>query len=208
MDTPRLRSGGAGRSFSRQLLRDRADVVAPALLGSILAGGDGQLGIVVEVEAYGGADDPASHAYRGRTARNATMFGRAGLLYVYRSYGVHWCANVVTGDEGEAGAVLIRALLPRGGVEAMRRGRWKDGRVGRDADLCSGPGRLTQAMGIDGTHDGTDLCDPLSPVTLHEGQRNHAIDLALVRTPRIGISKANDKLWRFVLPRRSQNLLQ
>lgn len=208
MDFRKPSYGDAGSGFSRQLLRDRAEVVAPTLLGSILAGPDGRTGLIVDVEAYGGADDPASHAYRGRTARNATMFGRAGLLYVYRSYGIHWCANVVTGDEGEAGAVLIRALLALEGVEAMRRGRWKEGRVGRDADLCSGPGRLTQAMGIDGTHNGADLCDPSSPVTLHPAEKNFVEGVSLVTTPRVGITRATDRLWRFVLPQPPKNLLQ
>jgi DNA-3-methyladenine glycosylase len=122
--------------------------VAPRLLGLVVVHG-GRAGRVVEVEAYRGTEDPASHASRGRTPRNATMFGRAGLLYVYFSYGTHWCANVVCGEEGVAGAVLLRALEPVAGVEAMRapRGaRRHDGRPPPDADLCRGPGNLTRAL--------------------------------------------------------------
>lgn len=208
MDRPKREPGEPGCSFPRRLLLGRAEVAAPALLGAILARSDGRRGMIVEVEAYGGADDAASHAYRGRTGRNATMFARAGLLYVYRSYGVHWCANVVTGEAGEAGAVLIRALLAIGGVDAMRRGRWGEARQGRAADLCSGPGRLTQAMGIDLTCDGIDLCDPMSQLRLLEGRYSPTVDPSVIATPRIGISKATDKRWRFVLPQPSRNLLQ
>lgn len=208
MNLPKPRSGGAGRGFSARRLSGRAEVVAPALLGAVLARSDGRRGMIVEVEAYGGSDDPASHAYRGRTARNATMFGSAGLLYVYRSYGVHWCANVVTGAAGEAGAVLIRALQPISGVDAMRRGRWMQGPQGKDSQLCSGPGRLTQAMGIDVTFDGTDLCDPSSPLRLLEGVDPQIAATPPIVTPRVGISKATEKLWRFALPQEARNLLQ
>jgi len=208
VDLPKRRSAGPGRSFPRHLLLGRPEVAAPALLGATLARSDGRRGVIVEVEAYGGADDPASHAYRGRTARNATMYGRAGLLYVYRSYGVHWCANVVTGEAGEAAAVLIRALQPLEGVEAMRQRRWGEGRQGRDADLCSGPGRLTQAMGIDFSYDGTDLCAATSPLRLLEGDDNFEAGPSPIATPRIGISRAIEKRWRFVLPQPSRNLLQ
>jgi DNA-3-methyladenine glycosylase len=109
---------------------------------------------LVEVEAYAGADDPASHGYRGPTPRTMTMFGPAGHLYVYFTYGMHWCMNVVAGEEGVASAVLLRGGAPITGIETMRRRRVK---ARRDTDLCSGPARMTQALGISGAHDGTDL---------------------------------------------------
>ena len=109
---------------------------------------------VVEVEAYAGAEDPGSHGYRGPTRRNATMFGPPGFLYVYFTYGMHWCCNVVSGERGAANAVLLRAGEPVMGVDAMRLHRPK---ARRDSDLCSGPARLTQALGIVGDDDGTDL---------------------------------------------------
>lgn len=145
--------------------------------------------VIEEVEAYGGADDPASHAYRGRTARNASMFGPAGTLYVYRSYGVHWCANVVTGTEGTGEAVLIRGGRVVEGMELVL------ARRGRRDHLTDGPGKLTQALGITGDHDGTSVL--AGPVRLEEGP---APDPALVsRTPRIGISREAERPWRFVV---------
>ena len=110
---------------------------------------------LVEVEAYCGALDPGSHAYRGMTPRNATMFGRAGGLYVYFTYGMHWCANAVCGDEGVGLAVLLRAAAPLTGLEEMRRCRGP--RITRDRDLCNGPAKLCQAFGLDRAHDGADL---------------------------------------------------
>ncbi len=157
-----------GRSFYG---RDSL-VVAPALLNKVLvrrlADGSRLAGRIVEVEAYRGADDPASHAYRGPTARNATMFGDPGHLYVYFTYGMHYCANVVCrpGRPGSPGAVLLRALAPLEGLEAMRRlrlaarrgARSGDGTATlRDAELCSGPAKLCEALGIDRSLDGADL---------------------------------------------------
>ena len=200
--------------FRATELAGPVEVVAPRLLGATLMRSDGRAGVIIEVEAYGGADDPASHAFRGRRARNATMFGPAGRLYVYRSYGVHWCANVVTGADGEPAAVLIRALRPTRGVAAMRAARWGDSPRGALKDLCSGPGRLTQAFGIDGAFDGVDLCDPLGDLRLlHEDAPDLLLQDPLavqdpVATPRIGISKATDRLWRFVVPQPRADLLR
>lgn len=161
-------------------------VAAPLLLGWTLLH-DGVGGRIVEVEAYR-HDDPASHAFRGRTARNASMFGPAGRLYVYRSYGVHWCANLVCGPEDVATAVLLRALAPTHGLDAMRRRRGVDD----ERLLCSGPGRLTQALAIDQSHDGADL--GATPFSLIPPDGPVEVDA----TPRIGITRAAELPWRFV----------
>lgn len=180
--------------IDRAMLAAPATEVAPQLIGSVIVAGR-RSGRIVEVEAYMGADDPASHAFRGRTERNSTMFGRAGRLYVYFTYGMHWCANVVTGDEGEANAVLIRALAPLTGIDDMYDVRT---RARTDRDLCSGPAKLTQALGIDGTADGVDLCDPASPVQLiDDGWRSTSGELAT--GSRIGISAATERPWRWYL---------
>jgi DNA-3-methyladenine glycosylase len=149
---------------------------------------DGVGGVVVETEAYA-ADDPASHSFVGRTARNATMFGPPGILYVYRSYGIHWCANIVCCEEGVGAAVLLRALEPTSGINLMRSRRGvEDPRL-----LCSGPGRLTEALGISNLHDGLELDAP--PFEL----RPHATDVEVVTGPRIGISRAGERPWRYSL---------
>jgi DNA-3-methyladenine glycosylase len=161
--------------------------VAPELIGcSLLVDGVG--GRIVEVEAYD-AEDPAGHGYRGPTARNRVMFGPAGHAYVYRSYGIHWCLNLVCGPAGSAEAVLVRALEPTHGLGAMR------ARRGFDAErlLCSGPGRLCQALGVTGEHDGSPLDRP--PFELRTA--NEAAQLA--RGPRIGITRAADRPWRYGL---------
>ena len=142
-----------GRPLPRGFFRRPPVEVAPELLGKVLRVGRRSVRLV-EVEAYAGAEDPGSHAQRGRTDRNAAMFGPPGHLYVYFTYGMHWCANVVCGETGDAGAVLLRAGAPLRGVGAMRRDRPA---ARTDAQLCSGPARLCQALGIDGTFDGRDL---------------------------------------------------
>jgi DNA-3-methyladenine glycosylase len=144
--------------------------------------------VINEVEAYGGTEDSASHAYRGRTARNASMFREPGTLYVYRSYGVHWCANIVTGPEGEASAVLLRGGAPTVGVGAMERRR------GRSDHLSDGPGKVCAALGITGDHDGTSVID--GPVRLIRGvpPEGTTIDSG----PRVGITTAINRPWRFV----------
>lgn len=159
---------------------------AASLIGWTLSV-DGVGGRIVEVEAYA-EDDPASHAYRGRTTRNATMFGPAGRVYVYRSYGIHWCANVTCGPDDRAEAVLLRALEPTVGLGRMRERRG----VADPRLLCSGPGRLTQALGIDGAHDGADVSRPPFALTPPDGP------VAVSTTRRIGISKAVELPWRFV----------
>lgn len=186
-------------SFAREDLTGDSTVVARRLLNALISvtGSDGgtRVGRIVEVEAYRGERDPASHAYRGRTARNATMFGRPGLLYVYRSYGIHWCANVVAGTDGVAEAVLVRALEPLEGIEEMRLAR---PRITRDLDLANGPGKLCAAFGITGDDDGTDLCEPTSRVTL----RRDEVDPPArpTRTTRVGITRAVGHRWRFLVP--------
>jgi DNA-3-methyladenine glycosylase len=147
-----------GHALARRFYAGDSREVAPRLLNKVFVHDDPDVGIVavriVEVEAYAGADDAGSHGYRGRTPRTETMFGPAGHLYVYFTYGMHWCANVVTGEEGVCSAVLLRAGAPLAGIDAMRERRPA---ARRDRDLCSGPARMTQALGIDRGFDGTDL---------------------------------------------------
>ena len=172
-------------------LEGHSSEVAPRLLGSILHGPNGS-GRIVEVEAYGGADDPASHGHNGVTERTKTVFGPTGYLYVYLIYGMYNCANVVTGPEDEGHAVLIRALEPIEVTDAMRTARPK---ARKDVDVANGPGKLCQALGIDRSHDGLDLLAKGSLVRLEIGAPVDASDV--VATTRIGISKAVDKPWRF-----------
>ncbi len=159
--------------------------VATELVGAELYV-DGVGGVIVEVEAYDHGD-PAAHGYRGRTERNASMFGPPGHAYVYRSYGVHWCLNFVCEEEGVASAVLVRALEPLAGLETMRVRRGLES----PRLLAAGPGRLCQALGLTREHDGLPLDEP--PFEL----RPRAGEVEFVAGPRIGISKAADRPWRY-----------
>jgi DNA-3-methyladenine glycosylase len=174
-----------------RLLAGSPEDAAPRLLGSFLVsevGGRLVRARVTEVEAYKGDDDPASHAFRGRTRRNGSMFERPGTLYVYRSYGVHWCGNVAAGPEGVGWGILFRGgeIIDGVGVARSRRGR--------DDALANGPGKLTQALGIDHSHDGTYLLDEASAIRIEGGSS----PVMVMATPRIGISAAKERPWRFV----------
>lgn len=174
-----------------ELLRNDVVTVAEQLLGWSLVselGGTRTAVTITETEAYAGEADPASHAFRGPTERNRSMFGPAGLLYVYRSYGIHWCMNIVVGAVGLPHAVLLRGGIPSAGTAVMRERR------GRGDHLTDGPGKLCQALGVTGEHDGHDI--RLLPLRLEAGPGIG--EMAVRRTPRVGISKATDRLWRFL----------
>ena len=185
---PRRR--GVPRAFYARDPRE----VAPELLGKVLVHG-GREARLVEVEAYCGADDPGSHAFRGETPRVRTMFGPAGHLYVYFTYGMHWCANVVCGSAGTAGAVLLRGAAPTAGIEAMREAR---PRARRDRDLTSGPAKLCQAFGIDGSFDGADVVRGDRGVRLVDD--GAAPPVAPASSTRIGLSAGADLPWRWYVP--------
>ena len=175
------------RPLPRDFFARSVHEVAPELIGAtLLVGGVG--GRIVEVEAYD-QEDPASHGFAGRTERNRAMFGPPGHAYVYRSYGIHWCLNLVCDVEGRAEAVLIRALEPTHGLGSMRERR---SRVD-DRDLCSGPGKLCQALAITREHDGLPLDEPPFELFAREGDR------PIVQGPRIGITRAADAPWRYGL---------
>lgn len=171
-------------------LRGRVTEVAPRLLGGILRHGPVAVRLT-EVEAYDGPRDPGSHAYRGRTPRNATMFGPPGHLYVYFTYGMHHCCNVVCGAEGDPAAVLVRAGEVVEGVDVARERR----NGARDRDLARGPARLTRALAIDRAHDGDDLA--AGPVTFAPPRT--ASTEPVSTGPRVGLRAAADRPWRFWL---------
>jgi DNA-3-methyladenine glycosylase len=172
------------RAISRDFFARPVGEVGRDLIGATLLV-DGVGGRIVELELYD-HEDPASHGFRGRTKRNASMFGPPGHAYVYRSYGIHWCLNLVCADEGVAAAILVRALEPTRGLGEMR------ARRGLEAErlLCAGPGRLCQALGVTRAHDGLPLDAP--PFELVP----RAATPAIATAPRIGISQAADQPWR------------
>lgn len=189
--------GPLGKLLPRAFFERPPTEVAPELLGKILAVScsdrteDLRAGRLVEVEAYDGPTDPASHAASGETQRNRVMFGRGGHLYVYFTYGMHWCANAVCEPEGHGAGVLFRALAPLEGIEAMREARPA---ARSDRDLTSGPAKLAQALSIDGAADGFDLCSSKSSVVLlDDGFIPESVEIS----PRIGISKATERPWRW-----------
>jgi DNA-3-methyladenine glycosylase len=169
--------------------------VAPELLNKVLVAGPCR-GRIIEVEAYAGGEDPASHAFRGPTRRNAVMFGPAGHLYVYFTYGMHWCANAVTGEDGVGQAVLLRALSPIAGLDLMRERRR---RAARDRDLCRGPARLCEALGITGELGGTDLTRRTTAQPWVGDDGVPPPDAPGV-SARIGLSRAVEQPWRWYVP--------
>lgn len=177
------------RRVPRSLLAGDAPEVAVHLLNKLLVRGE-CVGRIVEVEAYR-EDDPASHTFRGRTERNAVMFGPPGHLYVYFTYGMHYCSNVVTGDAGHGAAVLLRAVTPLAGTDLMRRRR------GGRAQLADGPAKLAQAFAIGPELNGADLCRGDAIGLFDDGVPPPAEPIA---GPRVGISRAVDVPWRFRVP--------
>lgn len=180
---------GAGEPLAQSFFARPVLTVARALLGAELATADGARIRIVETEAYGGADDPASHACGGPTPRSAVMFGPGGFAYVYLIYGMHHCLNIVTGPPGDAGAVLIRAAETVAGV-AERPGT-------RPERLCAGPGLLCRSLGIDRRLDGIPVAADLAgagALRLREGGNPGRVQA----TPRIGLSRARTRPWRFV----------
>jgi DNA-3-methyladenine glycosylase len=217
----------AGPLLPRAFFAGPSLQVAADVLGCVLEHDTAQGRVAVqltEVEAYEGAVDPASHAYRGQTARNAVMFGPPGHAYVYFTYGMHFCVNLVCGPEGTASAVLLRAgrVIEGAPLAAARRasgrpapGRAAAGRAGggvlgaAERDLARGPARLCQALGIDRAQDGADVCDPASPLRIRPGPPAGDGSApggppggrlpAVSRGPRVGVSSAADRPWRFWL---------
>ncbi len=183
-----MKQGRRAATLPVAFFKRPTEVVAAELIGKVVVSTVGGLltaGRIVETEAYLGYDDPASHGYRHRrNARNAALFGPAGIWYVYLSYGMHWCANLVCQRAGLASAVLLRALEPLEGLDVMRQRR---GEL-PDKQLCSGPGRLCQALGINRNLDGSAMAE--GPVMILRGDRVTAG--AISATPRIGITKAAD----------------
>jgi DNA-3-methyladenine glycosylase len=188
----------------REVFARGAVEVAPTLLGCVLEHEtpDGLVAVALtEVEAYHGEADPASHAYRGRTARNAVMFGPPGHAYVYFTYGMHFCVNLVCMPEGTASAVLLRAgrVISGQALAFARRGTGREpaGRGLAERDLARGPARLCKALGITRAQDGADVCGPASPLWVRWPDRR--VRLEISQGPRIGISVAAEVPWRFWL---------
>ena len=186
---------GADRPLPRSFYNKGTVTVARKLLGKLLVRWKGRfklIGRIVEVEAYRGRDDPASHAYRGRTPRNKPMFGDPGHAYVYFTYGNHYCLNVTTQRRGIAGAVLIRAIEPLNGMSLMKRFRPEVSEL----QLTNGPGKLTKAFAIDKSLNETDLTKQ-GPLFI--AQRRKKSSLVIERSPRIGITSGKEHLWRFYI---------
>jgi DNA-3-methyladenine glycosylase len=190
----------AGPLLARDFFARPSTEAAPALLGCVLAcdSPDGLVAaVIVETEAYAGASDPASHAYRGQTARNAVMFGPPGHAYVYFSYGMHFCVNLVCAPDPNASAVLLRAGRVIAGLDAAMARRSAGGlRSVREVDLARGPGRLGQALAIDRALNGADVCEPASPLRVLAPGPAAAVPV-ISRGPRVGISRAVELPWRF-----------
>ena len=189
----------AARALRRAFYERDSREVAPLLLNKVLEHDDpdaGRLAVrIVEVEAYAGGEDPGSHGYRGPTPRTATMFGPGGHLYVYFTYGMHWCANVVTATEGVCSAVLLRAGAPLVGIDVMRERRPA---AARDRELCSGPARLAQALGIEKAYDGADLVTgPLR--ILDDGTAPPAAPGNSTRVG-LGAGRGEEHPWRWFVP--------
>lgn len=193
---PPVGSSPAGDTpFSPEFYDRDPRYVARDLLGAVLSCRTPEglaSGVIVETEAYLGAEDPACHAVFGRTRRTWHLFGPPGTAYVYRIYGIHWCVNAVTLPEGIGSAVLVRALVPRAGLTLMRSRR---PRASRDRDLTNGPGKLCAALGIDGTHDGLALDGHVVRIVAGES----VPDERVVVTPRIGITRGADALYRYLV---------
>jgi DNA-3-methyladenine glycosylase len=206
-DPPEVDRGPAGRLrrdlgaelLPREFFERPSLEVAPELLGCVLAHetAEGLVAVeLAEVEAYAGEADPASHAFRGRTARNAVMYGPPGHAYVYFTYGMHFCVNLVCEPEGRASAVLLRAGRVIDGVPLARARRSAAARQPREVDLARGPARLCEAMAIDRSEDGADVADPASPLRAFAPLAPvRAADIS--QGPRVGISRAADVAWRF-----------
>lgn len=180
-----------GRRLPRSFYARDALDVAPELLHKVMRAGT-RSGRIVEVEAYRGLDDPGSHGFRGPTPRTEVMHGPPGRLYVYFTYGMHWCANVVCAPAGTCSAVLVRALAPLTGVDEMFAARPA---ARRTTDLCSGPAKLCQALGITGQLDGTDLVGPRPVVDVCDDGASRPADV--VQTTRIGLSRGGELPWRW-----------
>lgn len=184
----------SGQRLPRNFYAREPEALAPELLNKLLVHGN-RVARIVEVEAYGGRQpDPASHTFRGLTGRTTAMFGPPGHLYVYFSYGVHWCANVVCGDAGEGAAVLLRAASAVAGLEEMRADRPT---AKKDSDLLRGPGNLCRALGITKDHYGADLVTADMGVDLRDDNTPPG---NFVSGPRVGITKETARPWRFYLP--------